>query len=115
MFGDALFGHERGAFTGADRGRKGLIAEAMDGTLFLEEIGDLDPEIQVKLLRFFDERTHRCIPTICRSLTSSGGRNQSFNANSRPSSHHFIGYILLWVRQNGAGLFSPAFFIAKSC
>ncbi len=47
-----LFGHERGAFTGADRRKKGLLELARGGTAFLDEIGELDPEIQVKLLRF---------------------------------------------------------------
>ncbi len=50
-----LFGHERGAFTGADRKRKGCIEEAADGTLFIDEIGDMDPMIQAKMLRFLEE------------------------------------------------------------
>lgn len=51
LFSDALFGHKRGAFTGADKDRRGLIENAEHGTLFLDEIGDLRPESQVKLLR----------------------------------------------------------------
>jgi len=51
-----LFGHERGAFTGADRRVPGKVELAAGGTLFLDEIGDLPPEIQAKLLRFLQER-----------------------------------------------------------
>ncbi len=54
-----LFGHERGAYTGADRRRKGLFAEADGGTLFLDEIGNLAPELQPLLLRVLQERTFR--------------------------------------------------------
>ena len=55
LFSDTLFGHKRGAFTGADQERKGLIEQAEKGTLFLDEIGDLSLESQVKLLRLMQE------------------------------------------------------------
>lgn len=58
MFSDTLFGHEKGAFTGAFGKREGLIAQAAGGTLFLDEIGDLRQESQVKLLRLIDDRAY---------------------------------------------------------
>jgi DNA-binding NtrC family response regulator len=54
-----LFGYERGAFTGADRVKKGLIESADGGTLFLDEIGDLSVELQTRLFRFVEERELR--------------------------------------------------------
>ena len=54
-----LFGYERGAFTGAERTKKGLIESADGGTLFLDEIGDLSVELQTRLFRFVEERALR--------------------------------------------------------
>ncbi|MDP4299631.1 sigma-54-dependent transcriptional regulator [Leptothrix discophora] len=54
-----LFGHERGAFTGANERKLGLVETAEGGTLFLDEIGDMDLSLQAKLLKLLEERTMR--------------------------------------------------------
>jgi two-component system response regulator AtoC len=54
-----LFGHKKGSFTGATEDRAGLFEQADKGTIFLDEIGDMDPDIQVKILRVLEERTVR--------------------------------------------------------
>ncbi len=58
MLADTLFGHRKGAYSGADQARKGLIAQADFGSLFLDEIGDLSNSAQVKLLRLIQEREY---------------------------------------------------------
>jgi DNA-binding NtrC family response regulator len=72
VFSDTLFGHTRGAFTGAEKARKGLIEEAANGTLFLDEIGDLRPESQIKLLRLLQEGAYH--PVGADTQTSSSAR-----------------------------------------
>jgi len=52
-----LFGHRKGSFTGANRDREGRILQADGGTLFLDEIGDISPRMQLRLLRFLQEKT----------------------------------------------------------
>jgi len=54
-----LFGHEKGAFTGADQAREGLVRQAHQGTLFLDEVGELPPEIQKAFLRVLQEHRFR--------------------------------------------------------
>ncbi len=72
LFADSLFGHAKGAYTGADTARDGMVSKAEEGTLFLDEIGDLAPESQIKLLRLLQEReyyplgTDRPRPTTAR-------------------------------------------------
>lgn len=71
-FSDTLFGHVKGAFTGADRDRNGLVEQAAGGTLLLDEIGDLSNASQVKLLRFFQEGEY--LPLGCDNPRYSNAR-----------------------------------------
>ena len=64
LFESELFGHERGAFTGAHIKKQGLCAQAKDGTLFLDEIGDLPLRLQPKLLRLIEQRTFRPVGSV---------------------------------------------------
>ncbi|MCG6909911.1 MAG: sigma-54 dependent transcriptional regulator [Deltaproteobacteria bacterium] len=57
LIANELFGHEKGAFTGATETKIGLLEAADKGTIFLDEIGEMPPSMQVKLLRFVEERT----------------------------------------------------------
>jgi two-component system response regulator HydG len=63
LFESELFGHERGAFTGATARRSGLVAAASGGTLFLDEVGDIPLVMQVKLLRLLETGTYRPVGT----------------------------------------------------
>ncbi len=58
LFSDALFGHKKGAFTGANQNREGLLEQAQGGTIFLDEIGDLSIASQIKLLRLLQEKEY---------------------------------------------------------
>jgi DNA-binding NtrC family response regulator len=58
LYSDTLFGHRKGAFSSADSSREGLIAKAAKGSLFLDEIGDLDEASQIKLLRVLQEKKY---------------------------------------------------------
>jgi two-component system response regulator HydG len=74
-----LFGHEKGAFTGADRARAGAFEEADGGTLFLDEIGDLPASIQVKLLRTLERGEIRRL---------GASRTQTVNVRIISATHH---------------------------
>jgi DNA-binding NtrC family response regulator len=71
LFSDTLFGHAKGAYTGADKSRAGLLEKARDGTIFLDEIGDLSEVSQVKLLRLLQEGVYYPLgadqPSQCRA------------------------------------------------
>jgi len=67
-----LFGHEKGAFTGAIARRTGRFELAHQGTLFLDEVGDIPPELQPKLLRFFRSRSLSAWAARTRSKSTSG-------------------------------------------
>lgn len=72
LFESELFGHVKGAFTGATSNRKGLVESARGGTLFLDEVGDIPLHLQVKLLRLIETRTYRPV-----------GESQPFEADFR--------------------------------
>ncbi|MFP4015242.1 MAG: sigma-54-dependent transcriptional regulator [Chitinispirillaceae bacterium] len=102
LFCDALFGHEKGAYTGAERHRSGLIAKAEGGTLFLDEIGELRMESQVKLLRLLEDRTYyqvgsdKLLTSDARIVVATNAEVDPFSGNSgfrkdlffRLQSHH---------------------------
>ena len=77
LFEDELFGHEKGAFTGASQARPGRFEQAHGGTLFLDEIGDLPLPVQVKLLRVLQEHVverlggHKEVPVDVRIVTAT--------------------------------------------
>jgi len=76
-----LFGHERGAFTGADRRREGLVERASGGTLFLDEVGELSPRVQPKVLRLLQEGTYERV---------GGEREQRANTRVVAATHRTL-------------------------
>jgi len=100
-----LFGHERGAFTGADRRRLGVFERADGGTVFLDEVGELDPRVQSRLLRLLETRrvrrigAERASPSDFR-LVSATHRNlatEIANDRFRRDLFYRIGVIVLEV------------------
>jgi len=86
LFESELFGHERGAFTGADRLKKGLIEEAAGSSLFLDEIGDIGPAIQAKLLRVMETGSFRRVggtKTLTADVRFIAATNRDIEAMSR--------------------------------
>jgi DNA-binding NtrC family response regulator len=79
-----LFGHERGAYTGAQSKRPGLIAHAQSGTLFLDEVDALSPKAQVTLLRFFQDQQY---------FPLEGGRARSANVRIIIASNRNLGQL----------------------
>ena len=105
LFSDTLFGHKKGAFTGADQAREGMIARAAGGTLFLDEIGDLNESSQIKLLRLLqgmeyypvgsdiarksDARVVLATNRDLQQLIAAGKfRNDLYLPGMRPPGHH---------------------------
>jgi DNA-binding NtrC family response regulator len=78
LFESELFGHERGAFTGAWAARIGRAEAAADGTLFLDEVGELPPRLQAKLLRLLQERCYERV---------GGGSVRPFRARVVAATH----------------------------
>ncbi len=79
LFESEMFGHEKGAFTSADKQHIGLFEQAGDGTLFLDEIGDLSASAQIRLLRVIQEKKFRRL---------SGKEELPFNARLVCATHH---------------------------
>ena len=79
LINSELFGHEKGAFTGAHRSKTGLVTHADDGTLFLDEIGDMHPEAQQSLLRMLQEKRVRPVG----SLVEKDSRRSRDRGNER--------------------------------
>ncbi len=101
VFSDTLFGHRRGAFTGADSNRKGLVEQAAGGTLFLDEIGDLDNGAQLKLLRLLQEEEYyplgsdnaeRSTARIIAATNANLGERQESGAFRRDLYYRLMGH-----------------------
>jgi len=109
LMASELFGHERGAFTGAERSKPGLFEVANGGTIFLDEIGEVSPAIQTKLLRVLDTSAFR---RVGRKRRSPRGRAGAGGHQSRAEFHGPAGPIprgpVLPHEHDHAGSAAPA-------
>ena len=100
-----LFGHEKGAFTGAHERRIGRFEQAEGGTLFLDEIGEIDETTQVKLLRFLGERTYERVggsKTLSADVRGVAATNKNLkelvaNGEFREDFYFRLGVVELWA------------------
>ena len=90
LFADSLFGHKKGAYSGADTSREGLVAQAAGGTLFLDEIGDLKTASQIKLLRLLEEKQYYPLGSdVAKAGEARVICATNRNLQERMSKHHF--------------------------
>jgi DNA-binding NtrC family response regulator len=119
-----LFGHERGAFTGAESRRRGLAELARDGTLFLDEIGEMSPALQPKLLRFLqDARFRRVggeeeIVSRCRFVAATHRDLEALQdaGGFRSDLYYRLAVVRLWIpplRQRREDLLPLAYFLIE--
>ena len=106
LFESELFGHERGAFTGADRQKKGLIEGAAGGTLFLDEIGEIPAAIQAKLLRILETGKFRRVGGT-RDLTSDVRIVAATNRNLKKMSETGDFRADLYYRLEAFNIYTP--------
>jgi DNA-binding NtrC family response regulator len=116
VFESELFGHEKGAFTGAVASKPGLVELADGGTLFLDEIGEMEPDMQVKLLRALETGTfhaHGAVPPgpllphqhhhgVAAAAARSAGRHRAARAALRGHEHDVRGEAARRARPRGA-------------
>ncbi len=119
-----LFGYEKGSFTGAGSMRKGRIEFACNGTLFLDDIGELSPKLQAKLLRFLQERTIERVggrSTIAVDARVVSATNRDLKEMARTGGFRedlyfrlaVISIVMPPLRQRGEDIFTLALYFLK--